>query len=269
MVIFFGISRYLIELYTDIHLKTHRKFLNYRHHRWLKAAFSDCKIALNLNHLEAILYINKTGCQWENLPRYYGPYTTVYHHFRALAECGILSKIIKRLSQWVRTKSKRAKSPTIAVIDSQSVRSALPQSQKGIDGHKRIKGIKRQIVVDSQGLPLAISTTTANVHDSKGAPEVLRILAELYPTISLVKADNGYQGSLKAIIDQPINIELRCVKSNFGTSDFVPLEGRWVVERSISWLENYRRLCRNYERFLSTALAMCQIACMTILIKRL
>lgn len=250
-------------------MNTHRKFLNHRQRRWLRTAFSKCRIALNINHLEAILYLNKTGCQWENLPRHYGPYTTVYHHFRALSECGILSKTIKRFSEKVRSKSKRNKRPTVAVIDSQSVRSALPQSQKGIDGNKRIKGIKRQIAVDSQGLPLAVSTTSANIHDSKGASELLKNLAELYPTISLVKADNGYQGALKNIVDYSINLELRCVKSNFGTSDFVPLEGRWVVERSISWLENYRRLCRNYERFLSTALAMCQISCIAILLKRL
>lgn len=250
-------------------MKTHRKYLNYRQRRWLKTAFSKCRISLNINHLEAILYLNKTGCQWENLPGYYGPYTTVYHHFRALSECGILPKIIKRLSEKARTKSKRFKRPTVAVIDSQSVRSALPQSQKGIDGNKRIKGIKRQIAVDSQGLPLAISTTTANVHDSKGASEVLKTIAELYPTVSFVKADNGYQGALKNIVNQTIDVELRCLKSNFGTSDFVPLEGRWVVERSISWLENYRRLCRNYERYLSTALAMCQISCIAILLKRL
>lgn len=91
------------------------------------------------------------------------------------------------------------------------MRSALPQSHKGIDGNKRLKGIKRQIAVDSHGLPLAISTTTANVHDSKGTSWLIKTLAELYPTVSLVKADNGYLGILKNIADQAISIELCCV----------------------------------------------------------
>lgn len=107
------------------------------------------------------MYLNKTGCQWHNLPAIYGPYTTVYHYFRGLGASGILPKILGKLVERVRHKTYKKRKPRIAVIDSQSVRSALAQSHKGIDGNKRVKGIKRQIAVDSQGLPLAIYVTTA------------------------------------------------------------------------------------------------------------
>ncbi|MDE6498386.1 MAG: transposase, partial [Muribaculaceae bacterium] len=93
----------------------------------------------------------------------------------------------------------------MAVIDSQSVRTGLEQSVKGVDGGKKIKGIKRQLAVDSNGFPLAIVTSEANV--------------------------------------------------------FKPLNGRWVVERTFSWLESFRQLNRNYEQFLHTSKGIAMAAC--------
>lgn len=122
------------------------------------------------------------------------------------------------------------------------MRSAYAPSIKGVDGFKRVKGIKRQIAVDVDGVPLCVDVTTANVHDSQGAKLLINDLHELYPTVSLVKADKGYRGT-----PAPKEVVLECVKSNFGTSDFVPLSGRWVVERTFSWMDGYRRLARNYE----------------------
>lgn len=72
-------------------------------------------------------------------------------------------------------------------------------------------------------------------------------------TISLIKADNGYKGALGQCVKDILGIDIHCVKSNYNTSDFIPLEGRWVVERTISRMDNYRRLSRNYEKTLRTA----------------
>ncbi len=168
-----------------------------------------------------------------------------------------------------RSHAHERRNPTTAIIDSQSVRSGLPQSQKGIDGNKRIKGIKRHIAVDSQGLPLGVVVTTANVHDSKAAYPLIGGIAARYPSIKTIKACNGYRGGLIEVAKTTLSIDLQCVKSNYGTSEFIPLEGRWVVERTIAWLDRFRRQCRGYEQSLTTATAMTKMAFMMILLKHI
>ena len=126
--------------------------------------------------------------------------------------------------------------PSVAVIDSQSVRTGLTQSVKGIDGGKKTKGIKRHLAVDSNGFPLTIVISRANVHDSKGAIGLVVDTTRKYPTIRLLKADNGYRGPLVKNLKEGLHVELECSKSNFGTSEFKPISGRWVVERTFSWL---------------------------------
>ena len=116
----------------------------------------------------------------------------------------------------------------------------------GVDEGKKIEGIKRHLAVDSNGFPLTIVTSRAHIHDSKGAIGLAIDTICKYPTIRLLKADNGYRGPLVKNLKQELNVELECVKSNFGTSEFKPISGRWAVERSFSWLESFRRLNRNY-----------------------
>lgn len=82
-----------------------------------------------------------------------------------------------------------------------------------------------------------------------------------YSGILLFKADQGCRGCIQSAVSMAPEAELQCVKSNFGTSDFIPLEGRWVVERTFSWMEKYRMLTRNYGRYLKTAEAMFIAAC--------
>ena len=107
---------------------------------------------LKISNLEGLAYLLKTGCQWRLLPEYYGARQTIYYHFRTLVDKDVFSKIKQKLLEIKRIKDKRKKSPSIAVIDSQSVRSGLSKSEKGIDGNKKIKGIKRHVCVDSAGL---------------------------------------------------------------------------------------------------------------------
>ena len=139
----------------------------------------------------AITYLVYTGCQWKMLPTYFPRPTTVYYHFRKWSECDNLILFLHRLVRARRRKIGRRREPTVAVIDSQSVLSACSQSQKGVDGFKKIKGIKRQILVDSNGLPLLCDVTTANVHDSKGVSTLLSDTRIHYPTISLLSTKNG------------------------------------------------------------------------------
>lgn len=212
---------------------------------------------------KAIAYLVYTVCQWKMLPTYFPRPTTVYYHFRKWSESDNLIQFLHRLVRIRRRKIGRRCEPTVAIIDSQSVRSGYSQSHKGVDGFKKVKGIKRQILVDINGLPLLYDVTTANVHDSKGVGMLLFDMQIHYPSVSLVKADRGYLG-----VDSTLEgIVVKCVKSNFGTQEFIPLSGRWVVERTNAWLENFRRLCRNYERYMTTARAMAYLASILFMLR--
>ncbi len=158
----------------------------------------------------------------------------------------------------------------MAIVDSQSVKSGLPQSRKGIDGNKRIKGVKRHIAADSDGLPLGEVVTTANVHDSKAAYPLIGGLCAQHPHIKTIKADNGYRSSLTEVAQTTLSVDLQCVNSNFGTSEFIPSEGRrGGGERTIARLDSFRRLCRDYKRLLPTTTEMAKMAFMMILLKHI
>ncbi len=157
--------------------------------------------------------------------------------------------------------------PTMTVIDSQSVRTGLPHAVSGIDGGKRVKGIKRHIAVDRNGYPLGTDITAANVHDSKGAERMVACLLSDFKQITLIKADMGYRGAFKEMPLDEMGITLECVKSNYGEKGFVPVSGRWVVERTFSWLQTYRRLMRNYEQYLCTARYMTLLAMISFMLR--
>ena len=109
------------------------KFAHICSKRWLKKYFKNNNIHLKISSLEGLAYLLKTGCQWRLLPEYYGARQTIYYHFRTLGDKDVFSKIKRKLLEIKRIKDKRKKSPSIAVIDSQSVRSGLSKSEKGID----------------------------------------------------------------------------------------------------------------------------------------
>ena len=226
------------------------------------------KSKLDIFHImDAVFYVVKTGCQWKMLLQDFPGWRTCYNFFRKWTDTDVFSCMMQSLVGIVRESCGKDSSPTVGVIDSQSVRCGLPQSQKGVYGGKKIKGIKRHICVDSNGFPLSVATTTANVHDSKAAYELLAGVAAKFHSINKIKADKGYRGRLVELLDHTLDISLECVKSNFGTSEFRPIDGRWVVERTFAWLDNFRRLCRNYEQWLYTAKGMVQIACVMFMLK--
>ncbi len=203
--------------------------------------------------LEAILFIVYTGCQWSRLPMGYPPSKTVYYHFRCRSAGSYPERTLRTLVLMKRDMMGQGLFPTIAVIDSQSVRTGLPQAISGIDGGKRVKGIKRLIAVDDNGYPPGMDITTANVHDSRGADRLISNVQSDYKQITVIKADMGYRGAFREMPLEELGISLQCVKSNFSSKGFVPTDGRRGVERTISWLQTYRRLMRNYERYLCTA----------------
>lgn len=229
--------------------KAQRKYIKKNFSEFLQSKSKYSVFSL----LNALLYLIKSGCQWRMLPKEYPPYWSVYRFFRAWSSSEKFQRIMNQLVDKRRKELNLSAEILECIIDSQSCRWGLSDSEKGVDGYKRVKGIKRTIVVDANGYPLCVRVTTANMNDNKIACLILPDALKMRQSIKVVKADRGYQGVKSADISKSKNVEIKCVKSNQGTSEFVPIDGRWVVERTFAWLEDYRRLNRNYERLLTNA----------------
>ena len=144
--------------------------------------------------IEAILYLDRTGCAWRYLPGDFPPWQTVYGYFAAWRDDGTLARLHDVLRELVRASAGRNAEPTAAVIDSRSVRAAdtVPKASRGWDNAKKVNGRKRHIAVDTTGLVLAVVITAASVQDRDGARPVLWNLHRTCGKVLLVWADAGY-----------------------------------------------------------------------------
>ena len=174
------------------------------------------------------------------------------------------------LHSLVRKMVGREESPSMGIIDSRSVKTSHHvDSDRGIDGNKRVKGRKEHIVVDTLGIPMAVAVHEANLHDSKGAPKVIEKLGYKFPRLRKTLADGGYQGSLGDWVAGKFGWVVEVVlRPDESPSKFQVLPKRWIVERTFSWLENFRRLTIDYEFLAETAEAMVQLACIQIMLNK-
>ena len=212
---------------------------------------------------DGLLYLLRSGCQWRMLPDKYPPWWRVYRFFRQITSIGLPDRLVSIMH------IKSGTDLTKVFVDSQSVKWGVFGSVKGIDGHKKVKGIKRHIVVDSQGLPLTTVVSNANADDRKGALQLFELLIHEGFRIQNVVADKGYSGKSLADSLANIGVAIECVKSNFPSTGFVPGAGRWVVERTFAWFDHWRRLRRNYETLHHTERGMAMIACAAMIAARL
>lgn len=154
------------------------------------------------------------------------------------------------------------------IIDAQSVKNTDTAREKGYDAGKKVSGIKRHIAVDTNGLPHAMSVTTADVTDRKGAIDMIKTNQEYLKNALNALVDGGYSGEKFAqAVKEIIGANVEVVKRN-ELHTFKVIPQRWVVERSFGWLEKCRRLWKNCERFLESSLAMMQMAFISLLLRR-
>jgi putative transposase len=218
--------------------------------------------------INAILYVVYTGCQWRMLPHEYPPWQTVYYHFRKWQKAETWFVMHQALHQDVRKQAGKDPEPTAAIIDSQSVKTTELATSRGFDGHKKVKGRKRHIVVDTLGLLLMVIVHDANLPDGKQAVEVLTNLFFWFFTIQLIWADGAYRGDLADWLWNTYQCGLE-IAITLRTQGFQVIPKRWIVERTFSWFGWYRRLTIDYERYAHTAETMIYIAMIRIMLKRL
>ena len=224
--------------------------------------------------VNGLMYILSTGCQWRAIPKDLPPKSSVYDYFDLWTYDGTLERIHYALYEQCREREQRESSPTAAIIDSQSVKS----SEKGGRAlirmgtmRAKIKGKKRHILVDTVGLLLHAIVHPADIQDRDGGILVMATLFGMFPFLKTLFADSGYQGPkfANALAKVLPHLDIEVVKRSDQVSGFVVLPKRWIVERTIAWLNRCRRLAKDWENLNRKALAFLRLASIRLMVRKL
>jgi transposase len=238
--------------------------------------------------VNACCYVLRTGCAWRLLPTTFPPWQAVYKAFSRWVTAGVFEQMQDRLREQWRSRMGRASAPTAAVIDAQSTRTSPQGGESGFDAGKKVKGRKRNLVVDTMGLVIAVTVTAASVQDRDAAAAVVAQACAKVPGLEKLYTDGAYSGKCARDIEQTHHIRVEVVRRpgnrTTGTlhdpaqspepgaeinAGFVILPKRWVVERTHAWTERWRRTVMHHDRKLAVSAAWVWLAEARMLLTRL
>ena len=219
----------------------------------------------------ALRYLVKMGGQWRMMPHDLPPWEVVYQQTRRWIQAGCFEAMAHDLRAVLRMALDRQADPSAIIVDSRTIQST-PESgaRAGFDGHKKRKGSKVHIAVDTLGHLLALAVTPANDQDRAQVGQLAKAVQEVVEEpVKIAFVDQGYTGEQPAMEAAQQGIELEVVKHHEAKRGFVLLPRRWVVERSFAWAARFRRLARDYERLASTLAAYLWLAFVSIMLPSL
>src|SRR5438270_2790514 len=218
----------------------------------------------------ALRYLVKTGCTWRFLPHDFPPWTAVYQQARRWLDRGAFEQIAHDLRVIVRVFADRQPEPTAVIFDARTLQST-PESggRAGYDGHKRKRGSKVHMAVDTLGHLLALLVTPANEQERAQVAALAQQVQEVTGEhVEVAFVDQGYTGEAVAAAAQQHGIQLEVVKLPEAKRGFVLLPRRWVAERSFAWASRFRRLAKDYERLPETLLGLHFVAFVCLMLHR-
>ena len=239
--------------------------------------------------VDACCYVVRTGCAWRMLPKEYPHWDNVYKTFRRWSAQGKFEAMHDRLRGLWREREGRAAAPTAAVLDAQSTRGSPQGGAQGFDAGKKVKGRKRNLVVDTLGLLLAVSVTAASVQDRDASYAAVAAAKQKYRSVQTLFVDGGYSGQCARTLQERHGLNVEVVRhpanGNGGylyhpaqgtlfpvqanANGFVVLPKRWVVERTHAWNDKARRLIMHHDRLAHVSEAWVWLAEARRLLRRL